>query len=363
MRRIQIGLLLLILLLGFCQPRSGESETPLNIILMIGDGMGMAYMSALQTVRPDNHLRRFPVGGMVLTHPYRGYITDSAASATAMATGEKTRTGRISVDSRGRRPLQTILEAAEKKNMATGLVATCRLTHATPAAFAAHVPKRSMESEIAVQMAAMEIEVLLGGGLGFFLPAGQEGSRREDDADPLSVMKSRHPVVSSIEELRALSGTRGVYGFFDLSHLPPRKERSFGLEELTRTALDILSAHERGFFLMVEGSQIDWGGHDNDMDYILHEMIEFDEAVGAAMDFAEKHGNTLLVVTSDHETGGLSLLNGNTEQRVITQTAFASGGHTGEMVPLLAAGPHSGRFGGIHENTNIGKMLKELVGR
>ena len=145
------------------------------------------------------------------------------------------------------------------------------------------------------------------------------------------------------------------------SSLPPEKEFKITLSEFTQKALDILSSNECGFFLMVEGSQIDWAGHDNDNEYLISETIAFDKAVGIGLQFAKKHSDTLIIVTADHETGGYAPLQGSVEKQMITKAAFTTTGHTGEMVPLFAYGPASQRFGGIHDNTYIGKTLIELV--
>jgi alkaline phosphatase len=361
-------MLLIAIILMTCHPqtltRQHKDELqgqglPRNIILFIGDGMGVAHITALKTVLGTVHLESFKTIGLLTTHATDGYITDSAAGATAMATGVATYQGAVSV-SPTHEPLKTVLEYAEEQGKSTGLVATCRITHATPACFAAHVDKRSKENEIAEQLAQSKIEVLFGGGMQHFIPARIDGAKRTDNKDLIDSLKASYKIVKTPEAFKKLGTPDRVIGLWAMGNLPKAKSREISLAEMTRKAIDILSINKKGFFLMVEGSQIDWGGHDNDIDYILEEMIDFDEAVGVGLQFAEKDRNTLILVTSDHETGGLALEKGSVEDRVIHSADFTTTSHTGEMVPLFAYGPGSPLFGGIHANTYIGKTMIDL---
>ena len=336
------------------------AERPKNIILLIGDGMGVAHLTFGYLATGGLNAERMPVGGFVKTFPFGGMVTDSAASGTAMATGHKTRNGMISISPDGD-TLRTVLEYAEASGMSTGLVATSQITHATPAVFASHVSNRNMEAEIARQMTDSGVDVLIGGGWSYFLPEGIAGSRRKDDIDLVDILKKRMPVVTSVDELMELEDTAAAAAFLAPLDCPPAKDRDYSLAELTARAIEIISSGGDGFFLMIEGSQIDWAAHDNDDDGILHEMKDFDGAVGAALDFAEKDGTTLVIMTSDHETGGFALHESPGHSGRMVEPAFTSDDHTMEMVPILAYGPGAGAFGGIHDNTFIGATLIEYV--
>jgi alkaline phosphatase len=306
-------------------------------------------------------MERCPVGGLVLTHSGNSMVTDSAAAGTAMATGYKTSNGTVS-QTPGGIPLKTVLEVAEEKGKSTGLVCTSAVTHATPASFAAHAAKRSMQPAIAEQLAAAEIEVLFGGGLGFFLPNTAAGSLRTDETDLLHSLSNQMTVVTTLEQFDAMGVPERAAGLFASNALPKASEGRIALSVMTAKALEILSRNKTGFFLMVEGSQIDWGGHANDTDYVLSELFDFDEAVGVALDFAELDGDTLVIVTSDHETGGFVLLDGSVDSRFVSETSFAVEKHSASMVPLFAYGPGAEAFGGIRDNTELGRIMMEHVG-
>lgn len=339
-----------------------EGETPpKNIIILIGDGMGAGHVTAAKTVSGTINMERFVIAGLVTTHPHGEYVTDSAAGGTAMATGFKTYNGAISVDPEGE-VLKTVLEYAEEKEMSTGLVATSSITHATPAVFASHVDDRGKYGEIAEQMTGSGADVLFGGGLAWFIPSSEEGSRRTDGTDLTAELETRMTVARSVEEFRLLSTDGPAAAFIALEHPGGFAERGVALSELTEKAIGILSSDPDGFFLMVEGSQIDWSAHDRDCPGIIGEMLDFDGAVGTALDFASD-GETLVIVTADHETGGFAVHNGSVEGNTVTGCAFTTGSHTGNMVPIFAYGPGAGALGGIHDNTEIGRIMIEYVSR
>jgi len=356
------GIILSFLAVSSCDDRS---ETPPggpgNIILFIGDGMGVAHLTAARIACGKLHMERFEVAGLLTTWSSDELVTDSAASATAMATGVKTRNGSISVDPGGN-PLKTVIEFAEEKGMRTGLVSLCSVTHATPAAFASHVADREDNLEIARQMALGGVDVLIGGGLEYFLPATAEGSARTDTCDPLAALRERMAVVTSIDELREFGGKGSVAAFLAQNHPGPVGERDYTLAELTNIAVTALSSRGNGFFLMVEGSQIDWEAHDNNAGGVVLETVDFDRAVGAGIDFAARDGGTLVIVTADHETGGFAVLGGSLQRAEISSYDFSTEGHTASMVPLLAFGPNAADFGGIHDNAWLGGKLISLVG-
>lgn len=335
-------------------------ETPRNIILFIGDGMGIAHVTAAKITKGSLNLERLRTGGFVMTNAENRLVTDSAAGGTAIATGHKTYNGAISVSSRGE-PLKTVLEYAEEAGRATGLVVTCSITHATPAVFAAHVVNRNMENDIAAQLAASGVDVMIGGGWSHFIPQKEKGSRRKDDRNLLEEMRKGLDVALSVEEFRTLGDVERFAAFFTPRHPPAVGKRDIPLAELAATAIRALSRDEDGFFLMVEGSQIDWSGHDNDPDGIIAEMIDFDDAVGAGIDFAERDGGTLVIVTADHETGGFAVHAGSIADSTVTGSKFTTDGHTAEMVPLFAYGPGAALFGGILDNTDIGRIMIEFM--
>ncbi len=330
-------------------------HTPPRVILFIGDGVGTAYWTAALFAADDLAVRRLPVVGLVDVRSARDKVTDSAASATSYASGVVTYNGAIGVDADSV-PVTTVLEVAAERGMATGLVATSRITHATPAAFAAHVPSRGMEWEIARQIAEQRVTVVLGGGLAAFHP-----SARPDALDLLRSIRRDYTYVETPEELADLDlgSVTSLFGLFTSSHMPHVAERSPTLPQMTRAAIAVLDHDADGFFLMVEASQPDWRGHGNEsLQAVTDEMLDFDAAIGAALEYRVKHPETLIVVTGDHETGGLALQYDSTRALV---PAYTSGSHTATMIPLFAVGPGAERFAGIMSNAQVGKLLLEAV--
>lgn len=339
-----------------------QERIPKNIILMIGDGMGISQVTAGRTYKGSLELDKFRTLGLLLTHAYgKYYVTDSAAGATALSSGVKTYNGAIGVGPDTTK-VETALERAEKLGKKTGIVVSCSITHATPASFVAHVPNRAMQLEIAEQMSSADVDIYLGSGWGWFLPQSK-GGRRTDGRDLVATMQKRGYVyVSSDSGFRSLDLTTSekILGLFAKNHVPEAQKRVPSLVEMTAKAISFLSGSANGFFLMVEGSQIDWAGHDNKSDQIAVEMADFDDAIGEALRFAQQNPETLIIVTADHETGGYSLVGGSREKRQI-EGKFIYGGHTAAMVPLFSTGPSAERFAGIQENSNVGKILLELL--
>ncbi|MHB0912389.1 MAG: alkaline phosphatase [Armatimonadota bacterium] len=314
---------LILILLATC-----AQAAPKNVILLIGDGMGTAQitLARLELSRALN-IDSMPYAGLVTTHSADSKITDSAAAATALATGHKTANGMISTLPDGTKP-ETILEAAMRKGKAVGLVTTVTATHATPAAFGAHVGARSDETEIGRQYLAAGIGVIMGCGQPYF--------------DLAEAKRLGYTVVDSEEELGKAEGKL-------LAHFEKRPS----LAVMTRAALSDLSQDPDGFFLMVEGGQIDWRCHDNDAAGTVRETEDFDEAVGAALSFA-KRGDTLVVVTADHETGGLTI--------TYEGPKWAAKGHTACMVGIFAAGCDAEAFTGTMDNTDVAKRIDRVAG-
>ncbi len=325
---------------------SDSTQEVKNIIFLIGDGMGLTQIYAGMTANMGKlNLENMPVIGMIKTYSSDAYITDSAAGATAFSAGEKTYNGAIGVDKEGN-PVETILEIAEEQGKATGLISTSSITHATPASFIAHQPKRSMEEEIAADFLKTDIDVFIGGGKQFFTSRG-------DGQDLTQQLKEKgYNVAFSMED--AAKVTDGKLAALTADNANPKFSEGRGdmLPNATEKAIELLSQNEEGFFLMVEGSQIDWGGHANDIQYVVDEMLDFDRTIAKALEFAAKDKHTLVVVTADHETGGLTLNGGNIDDGEV-EAAFTTGGHTSVAVPVFAFGPKATAFQGFYENTAI----------
>jgi alkaline phosphatase len=334
---------------------------PRNIIIMIGDGMGIGQVTAGRTLKGSLALDKFKTVGLLLTHAAgKDYITDSAAGATALSTGVKTYNGAIGVNP-DTVAVENVLERGKKKGKRTGVVVACSITHATPASFVAHVPLRGMQLEIAEQISRGVTDVFLGGGWGWFLPDSM-GGRRKDGKNLISLMqKSGYKYVSKEGEFRNLRQHSGkILGLFAENQLDSAQARRPSLREMTATALKILSQSDSGFVLMVEGSQIDWASHDHKTNQIMVEMADFDDAIEEVVAFAGKDRQTLVIVTADHETGGFALAGGSLETKEVTGK-FTTTGHSAAMVPLFASGPGSAQFAGIQQNSNVGSILLRLL--
>lgn len=327
-----------------------------NIILFIGDGMGTAQVYAAMSVSKNPLvLESFPYAGFSKTWSANNYITDSGAGATAIACGVKTKNGMIGTtpDSAA---VTSITEIVHKKGLATGVLSTCQITHATPAAFVAHNDGRSHYEDIANDFLNGSVDVFIGGGEDYF-------RNRKDGKDlTVKLYEMGYDVVYNLEDLKN-SGSLKLAGLLAKKDMPKASEGRAGmLAEMTKKAIETLSHDDDGFFLMVEGSMIDWGGHARNFDYIVSEVIDMDEAVGVAREFAEKNGETLIVITADHETGGMYLSGGNISRKTATAGFNEKGGHTGIMVPIFSYGPGAEKFSGIHDNTFFMNQFLELLG-
>ena len=337
-------------------PTTARTGAPKNIILLIGDGMGLTQVTAGMYANGNKlNLERFPVTGLIKTHSSSHLITDSAAGATAFSCGCKTYNGAIGV-TKDKKPCVTILEQAKKNGLAVGLVATSSITHATPASFIAHVMSRADMEEIALSFLQTEVDFFVGGGLQYF------NQRKTDTRNLYSELQTKGYALSGFQEQKLSAirpDPRQPFGWF--SAIAEPDSVSGGRDYLplaARMATDFLKKRaEKGFYLMLEGSQIDWAGHDKNGTRTVAEMLDFDAAIGEILRFAEADGNTLVVVTADHETGGLALKQGDGPDELVS--AFNTGYHTATMVPVFAYGPGSEQFGGVMDNTDIYlKMIK-----
>lgn len=281
-----------------------------NIILLIGDGMGINQIATARRAAGGPDLRlwldRLPVCGLALTHSASHPVTDSAAAGTALAAGVKTRNGVIGCDRTGADQL-TILEGLRRaKGYRTGLVVTKNVTDATPAAFVAEVASRKSEEEIALQLIEERVDVVFGGGRSQFLPKAAGGARK-DEQDLLARLRGagvgvvEDPVgLAALDRLPAL----GLFAPGLLDSATSAQPAQPALADLTRKALELLAAGDAPFFLMVEGSQIDTAGHKNDAERLVRELLHFDLALGAACAFAAARQDTLVLVTADPRDRG-----------------------------------------------------------
>lgn len=330
--------------------RTTESNKPKNIILLIGDGMGLSQVSAsLFYTDYTSNFERFPIIGLIKTSSSSDLITDSAAGATAFASGVKTYNGAVGVSSDSL-AIETIVEQISVKGISTGLISTSSITHATPACFYAHVKSRNMQDEIASFLVNSEVDFFAGGGVKFF-------NKRNDGQDLFVQLKDKGFEVTTDKLPNKVSDKKQAILLSNKGMPSMLEDRGNFLPKVTELALESLSKNENGFFLMVEGSQIDWGGHDNDSEYLISELLDFDKTIEVALDFAKQNGETLVIVTADHETGGFTLVADNGNYNKI-KPVFSTNSHSATMVPVFAKGPGSIKFGGIYENTAIyTKML------
>ncbi|WP_291855693.1 alkaline phosphatase [Marinilabilia sp.] len=327
---------------------------PRNIILMIADGMGTTQLFAAYTANGGAlNITNLPYSGFSTTQSADNYITDSAAGGTALSSGQRTYNGAIAVDM-DRKPITTILEIAERNGKATGLVSSSAITHATPASFIAHNISRNNYEEIAADFLKTDIDIFIGGGKSFF-------EERKDGRNLLDELREKnYLVLDSIRQAPGISKAPMAI-LTAQKHNPAYPERGNLVQEGTEKAIKVLSQQEKGYFLMVEGSQVDWGGHENNTAYIIKEMLDFDKAVGKALELAAVDGETLIIVTADHETGGMSIESGDFEKGKI-RAMYTTTNHTGIMVPVFAVGPGAEHFTGVMKNTDIFYKMLNLFG-
>jgi len=326
-----------------------------NIIIMIGDGMGFNQVQAALTVTGNNlNMAKFPYTGIEKTYSADNYITDSAAGGTAIACGVKTNNGMIGVTP-DTVPAQSILSIAEKNGLSTGIVVTCNLTHATPATFYAHAVSRNSTQEISSWFPKSGVDLAIGGGIVDF-------EKRKDGRNLSKELQEKgYQVVYSMEDAKKADQNKSLLTLLAEDHPKKASEGRDYLPSAVELAMQRLNHNKKGFFLMVEGSQIDWGGHANDANYVVSETVDFDNAVGKVLEFAKKDGHTLVIITADHETGGTAIREGSFKDKTV-KIDFTKTYHTGAPVPIFAYGPGAEQFTGWLENTNYKKKIEKLAG-
>jgi alkaline phosphatase len=353
-----------------CKAQITREEAPLkakNVILLIGDGTGLSQISsAFYFKKTSPNYARFKHIGLIKTSSSREDITDSAAGATAFASGVKTYNGAIGVADDSTE-VKNLVEIVSKHHIKTGVISTSSIQHATPASFYAHVLNRGLYEDIAADMVDSDIDFFAGGGTKFF-------NKRKDGNNLLDGLKAKGFGIDTI----ALGDFAGIKQYSKMAYLlaeehmnPVGLDRGDFLPKATELGIKFLNkdTDNSNFFMMVEGSQIDWGGHANDADYLISELIDFDEAIGKALDFAENDGNTLVIVVADHETGGFTLSStlkktedgkSYSDYSEITGT-FSTKGHSATLIPVFAYGPGAEAFSGIYENTEIFYKILEAT--
>ncbi|ACZ43205.1 Alkaline phosphatase [Thermobaculum terrenum ATCC BAA-798] len=384
-----------------------------SVIFLMGDGMGATQRDAIQlvTVGPYGRLTmdQLPYTGMMSTNSVdpKTFVTDSAAGATAWAIGRKTYNGAIAVDAQGK-PWPTLLEEAKQAGKSVGLVTTSQVTDASPAAFGAHVEDRDEQSEIARQyLESSKVDVILGGGEDYWYPKGdpgafpdhpkedpEEGSKGNRGNLVREAKRLGYTYVTDRQELMAARGPK-VLGLFANEEMFQQRPEGEGavyspvvsLPEMTQKAIDILSRNPRGFFLFVEQEAIDEMGHNNNSELLMKAGQELDKSVGVALDYAKESGDTLVLVTGDHECCGLTLegpddpkypdedgreIKGNisgedgpfkvARSSYRFKTDWTTTGHTPVDVPVSAYGPYADRLVGNYENTHLHEVLQQALG-
>ncbi len=352
-----MGLLSLFVLTTACQHQTIREveQAPKNIIFLIGDGMGYAQLQAAM-LHSDEPLfmEKMPVTGFQNTSSADDEITDSGAAGTALATGSKTNSGMIGMLPDSTR-LTNMTELMAKAGKKTGVVVSCAITHATPAAFLAHTASRRNFDIIAEQIAQQApVDLFMGGGLDHF-------NKREDGVNHiLSLVERGFAIDSTFDATEWDCHPKQAVFLADYHQASVLDGRGDQLVRAVEHAIDCLHNDENGFFLMVEGAQIDWAGHANDSAYLLSEMYDFDAAVGVALKYAEENGETLVVVTSDHETGGLTLVRPEVRDGR-AYIHFSTDDHTAVMVPVFAYGPGADSFKGLYENTAVFDRIVQFL--
>jgi alkaline phosphatase len=346
-----ISILTAALLLAATPAATPVPTTPKNVILLVSDGSGLAQFTAAANVRGEKfRIGTMPVIGVHTTACADRAVTDSAAAATTFATGFKTNYESVSVDPKTGEPLETVVERAEKSGKATGLLTTAYFWDATPAAFAAHAKHRH-DAGVREQMMQKGIELIAGTGLQSF---GKEGVPAFEEF----AKTYGYTAISTREALDAAKGDRLLVSF--PTQVRDADAAEARLPELAAWAIDRLKDDPDGFFLLIEHEGTDSANHQNAGADFRNAIASFDEAVGVALDFAAKRNDTLVLVTGDHETGGMRL---SETKSARWRIEYSTTDHTATAVPVFAYGPGAALFGVFQDNTDIGRKLLEFVSK
>lgn len=331
-----------------------KKKQPKNVILLIGDGMGLSQIYAGYTANKGKlNMFNIPTQGFSITKASDSYITDSAAGATAMASGHKTNNRFIGVDENGK-PLESITQILAKRNYKTALISCGNITDATPAAFYGHQSDRSYSEAIAEDFLTNPTDILIGGGQNEFK------SRKDGKNLAEALIKKGYSFSDKFSAIDTINNPRFVV-LEDAAVVSVKNGRGGFLAKSLSKTTNTFSKTSQPFFIMAEGAQIDYGGHSNNVEYVVRELLDFDRLVGQAMEFVDKNPETLLIVTADHETGGLSLIDGSIEKGYV-HGSFSTNDHTSVAVPVFAYGPGAQNFMGVYQNTAIYSKIMELLG-
>lgn len=324
-----------------------------NVIFMIGDGMGLEQLSAawICNGRSLNITDNFSSVGLQWTYSANRLVTDSAAAGTALATGSKTNNGKIAMSTEDE-SLLTLSEYAKSKGKKTGTSVVCRICDATPAVFSTHAAHRDSLYDITAQFVDSGLDFLFGGGLRWW-------ENRPDGRDLTAEVRAKgYTFVKDMDALETV--TEGpVVALTAYMELPPALDRGDAHQASVRKALELLD-NKDGFFLMVEGSCIDDWGHANKVGFVMEEIFDFDRTVGTVLEWAAEDGETLVIVTADHATGGMTLLDGSVAEQKVSVN-FSNTGHNGVAIPVFAFGPHSDDFVGVYENAELSQKIRNLI--
>ncbi|NCT74157.1 MAG: alkaline phosphatase [Chitinophagaceae bacterium] len=326
------------------QWRNDGTDKPVkNIILIIGDGTGLPQWYAGYTANKGKlNVFNMRYTGLSKTSSYDNYITDSAPGATAFSSGTKTNNRAVGVDHTGH-ALTLLPEILRQKGMKTGIITSGDLRDATPAAFYAHQPERSNYKDIANDLLHSTLDIVMGSA---DMPVNDSITTR---------LHTKFQVRSSVDQLDQLD-SRPLLLIDSLARRSVLNGRGDWSQKALNKSIELLSKNKAGFFLLLEGAQVDHGGHANKLPYVVTELLDLDKVIGKAMEFADSNGETLVIVTADHETGGLTLTGGDYMQGMISGQ-FSTGDHTALPVPVFAYGPRSYLFGGVYENTAIFRKI------
>ncbi len=344
----------------FDKPYAVEKITPpkgkkvKNLILMIGDGMSLMHIYTAWTCnRGKLWIENAQYTGLSKTWASNRLITDSGSGGTSLATGHKTIYHAVGVDPEGK-PLTTLVDVAKGLGKDAGIAVTCRLWDATPCDFCGHNIDRDNEEELIGDYPTSGVDFAFGGG-------AQKFTNRKDGRDVFAELEQKgYHVARTLDDFFSWKRGKLFAVPYDVD-TPLPDERGDLLARASMKGIELMNQNDKGFFMMIEGSQLDDYGHFNQLDMLMKETLDFDQTIGRVMQWAAQDGETLVVVTADHETGGLSLVGGDKQEGKVV-CCFSTKDHSGTMVPVYAFGPGSENFTGIMENTDIFWKIKRLMG-